>query len=82
MSEEFTITWEVEDGYVNNGPQYAYIDKYELHKDMSEADIEDFLLETVQEAFTSDITYSINEHSYNEFMKWAREKVAELKEEE
>lgn len=66
MGVKIDVVWEVCDGYVGKSrPQHSKIDISEFDSDMSDAEIEQTILDYVQEDFEEriswDLTYGLSE---------------------
>jgi len=59
------ITWKVDDGYINPGPQESSIDESEIFEDdMSEAEKSTAIDEFIQEEFQQTISWFISSVEY------------------
>jgi len=59
------ITWYVEDGYVNPGPQTAEIEEEDIFEDdMTEGDKEKAIDEFIREEFQNNISWYIGDVEY------------------
>lgn len=81
MADKFEITYHLDDGYVGKDrPYYVSIGDGEINPDMTDAELSNLFFDTIHDHFVE------NHHPYSneeeEFLEWARAKIAEQKAEE
>jgi len=60
-----TITWKVDDGYVNPGPQYCEIHEEDIFEDdMTTADKQKAIDDFIEEEFRNNISWFISSVEY------------------
>lgn len=79
--QDFTIEWQVEDGYCGGSrPQHTPVDADMLDDEMDDAELEELYNVIVDEEFMQNISgYGTN---LEKFKEWAREALAEREEED
>lgn len=77
MSDNFKITYEVQDGYVGaSRPQHTSISASELNGDESEEELKAMFWDEIQRDFQEKCTaYS---RQQDEFVEWAKSKQSEI----
>ena len=61
-----TITWKVDDGYVNPGPQYCEIDEADIFEDdMTTVDKQKAIDDFIEEEFRNNISWFISSVEYS-----------------
>ena len=71
MTEKFRARYQAQDGYVGGDrPQHFNIDASDLEEDMTDADIEEFYHEAIQDHFEQHV--SPGAERVVEFIAWAK----------
>jgi hypothetical protein len=77
---EFRVKWQVDDGYVNNGPHHFTVYNDSLWPGMTDADINNLFWDELKDDFGQ--TASPSSEQGEEFLEWAKAEIAKMKEEE
>ena len=73
MSDEFTVRWEVEDGYAGaSAPQSFKISEFDIEPGATDGELEEFLEDLLQADFENNVTPALRNR--DEALEWLRAK--------